>query len=138
LIGSGLESELGNVGQRRARKHGQTPLTAFENLDGAVLVHVDSHADGNLPTHMDAALRDDLSVEGSETHDLLRHTSINDFLLLLGYGHCGAHHSNSRRRGAQLSTAPRGAVGALALENGAAVAPEGVTIGEAAMATEPE
>ena len=48
------------------------------------------------------------------------------------------NRSNSRRRGAQLSTAPRGAVGALALENGAAAAPEGTTIGEAAMATEPE
>jgi hypothetical protein len=34
---------------------------------------------------MDTALRDDLPAEGSETHDLLRHTSINDFLLLLGY-----------------------------------------------------
>jgi len=35
-----------------------------------------------------------------------------------------------------LSTAPRGAAGALALENGAAVEPERAAIGEAAMATE--
>eukprot|EP00978_Attheya_sp_CCMP212_P013508 scaffold33937_cov66-Attheya_sp.AAC.1 len=67
------------------RSHRNAPLTAFENLDGAVLVHLDSHADGNLPPHMDAAVRDELPAEGSETHDLLRHTSINDFLLLLGY-----------------------------------------------------
>jgi len=31
------------------RSHRNAPLTDFKNIDGAVLVHLDSHADGNLP-----------------------------------------------------------------------------------------
>lgn len=67
------------------RSHRNAPLTDFKNIDGAVLVHLDSHADGNLPAHMAATMRENLPAEGPETHDLLRHTCVNDFLLLLGY-----------------------------------------------------
>jgi hypothetical protein len=60
------------------------------NPNGAVLIHIDSHADMGLPpglNHLPAkTLFSNLPPENTEESlELLEHTAINDFLLLLGY-----------------------------------------------------
>ena len=66
------------------------PPSEERNPNGAIVIHIDSHADMGLTPGLNhlpvASIFDNIPPEHTdEDFDLLEHSAINDFLLLLGY-----------------------------------------------------